>query len=222
MRIVRSVSQTVLYWGVLTLVRIVAWPLFRPRSVGRANVAAEGGLILAPNHRSYVDPFVVALALRRQVRPMAKAELFKGALGNVLQFAGLIPVKRGTVDRGALATAEAALRRGQIVLIFPEGTRGTGDAIESYLDGVAYLSSKTGVPVVSVGIAGAETSLSTTSKTIRPSKIHIQFGSPIAAPTSESGTVGRSQLGAHTQLLRQSLQSAYAAARSAITAGSAN
>jgi 1-acyl-sn-glycerol-3-phosphate acyltransferase len=206
-----------LYHGVIGVSTGLTWPLFRPRWIGRDNVPKSGGVILAANHRSYVDPLLIANACPRPIRPMAKDEIFGGIVGRVFKYGGVIPVRRGSADKAAIATALRALSDGDVVLIFPEGTRGQGDEITSVFDGLAYLSAKAQVPVIPVGIAGTETVLSKTDKTIKPSKVVVTFGAPVEPPAVAEGSSrhSRQELAAHTELLRVAVQDMYRAALAA-------
>ena len=83
-------------------------------------------MILASNHRSNMDPVLLASAVKRPVAFMAKAELFVGPLGWIMRWIGQFPVRRGGIDREALRRTDAVLARGSMLGLFPEGTRGTG------------------------------------------------------------------------------------------------
>ena len=113
--------------GLYAVVRVLAigvlrgW--FRVSFIGREHIPTEGPLIVAPNHKNFLDAFFVGLATRRKVRFMAKIELFKGPLGWLFLHLGAFPVRRGEADAAALATARRILADGGLVVIFPEGTR---------------------------------------------------------------------------------------------------
>ena len=124
------------------------------RSIGEEHIPAEGPVILAPNHVSYLDPPAIACALRRHIQPMAKEELFKGPLGWMLNSLGAFPVKRGEGDTEAIRKAIAVLEGGGIVLVFPEGTRGDGVTMGPFNRGVAMLARRTNATVVPIGVTG--------------------------------------------------------------------
>jgi 1-acyl-sn-glycerol-3-phosphate acyltransferase len=126
---------------------------------GAAHIPEEGPVILASNHISYLDPLTLAwVADRRQrrLRFLAKAELFeKRGLGSLLRAAHQIPVLRGSADAaGALGAAVDALRRGECVSVFPEGTISLDLEPMRGKSGTARLAQHTGVPVVPVGLWG--------------------------------------------------------------------
>jgi 1-acyl-sn-glycerol-3-phosphate acyltransferase len=97
---------------------------FRMQRVGREHLPRSGPLLLASNHRSFLDPFVIGTLVKRPVYYMAKRELFeKRWQAWALNALGAFPVDRGAGDRDAMETARAILARGDCVVVFPEGTR---------------------------------------------------------------------------------------------------
>ncbi|MHB1837595.1 MAG: lysophospholipid acyltransferase family protein, partial [Solirubrobacteraceae bacterium] len=128
---------------------------FRVRVIGTDRIPASGPVILAPNHKNFLDPFFIGIATRRPVRYMAKVEMFRGALGRLLLRLGAFPVRRGEADEEALETARAILTAGGVVVMFPEGTRVEQvDALGSPHHGAGRLAVATGAPIVPVAITG--------------------------------------------------------------------
>ncbi len=126
---------------------------------GLEHIPAAGGVILASNHTSYLDPLALAylgLQRKRRTRFLAKEELFaKKGLGGILRGSHQIPVQRGTADAaGSLVAAEDALRAGECVAVFPEGTISLDLEPMAGKTGTARLAAATGVPVVPVGMWG--------------------------------------------------------------------
>jgi len=122
---------------------------FRVRVSGLEHIPADGGVIVAPNHKNFLDPFFIGVVTRRHVRFMAKIELFKGPLGWLFLRLGAFPVRRGQSDAEALDTAAAILRSGGLVVVFPEGTRvEEPDALGAPRHGAGRLAVQTGVPIV--------------------------------------------------------------------------
>jgi 1-acyl-sn-glycerol-3-phosphate acyltransferase len=128
---------------------------FRVRVSGAEHIPAEGPVIIAPNHKNFLDAFFIGIATRRHVRYMAKVELFKGPLAWLFSRLGAFPVRRGEADAEALATARAILGSGGLVVVFPEGTRvEQPDALGSPHHGAGRLALETGAPIVPAAITG--------------------------------------------------------------------
>lgn len=120
---------------------------------GIENVPAEGPAILMINHIAFIDPFVVLNVLPRDIVPMAKIEVYNyPVVGIFPRLWGVIPVRREEVDRRAIQQSLEVLKAGEIVLVAPEGTR--GPALKEGKEGAAYLSSRSGAPIVPVAIDG--------------------------------------------------------------------
>src|SRR5215210_6183061 len=149
--------QPIVYW----LVRAVLQPFFhlyfRLSRIGREHVPADGPVIIAANHRSFLDPFIIATMARRPLYYVAKQELFRNRLqGWFLNALGAFPVARSAGDAEMVATAKAILERGDAVLMFPEGTRIRPGALARPKRGVGRLALETGAPVVPVAVIGTE------------------------------------------------------------------
>jgi 1-acyl-sn-glycerol-3-phosphate acyltransferase len=144
------------------LLRVLSYPyvlaLYRLRAQGLGNVPARGPVILAPNHFSAMDHWFVGLLLRRQVRFMAKSQLFNGPfLEFVLSHAGAFPVRRGQGDEDAIITAQTILRRGGVLVMYVEGGRSrSGEIGRRARSGIGRLALETGAPIVPVAIHGSE------------------------------------------------------------------
>lgn len=186
-----------------------AW--FRPVVRGRANIPATGAAILAPVHRSYVDFAFPGLLTDRKLFYMAKEELWKWDwFGRVLEGLGAFPVHRSGADRESVRRAEEVLRAGQLLVMFPEGARRSGDTVGELLEGVAFLSARTGAPIVPVGISGSERAMPKGSVFPRPYRVTVTIGAPLAPPEPEPGRrLARSQIHRLSASLRTSLQAAY-------------
>jgi 1-acyl-sn-glycerol-3-phosphate acyltransferase len=122
---------------------------------GRENLPASGGVVLVANHVSYWDPVVIACAISRKVHFMAKSELFNiPVVRYALRISGSFPVRRDISDRTAIRTAAKLLEEGQVVGVFPEGTRShSGELLKPNL-GAAMLAARAGVPMVPVAVIG--------------------------------------------------------------------
>ncbi|MGI8729733.1 MAG: 1-acylglycerol-3-phosphate O-acyltransferase [Solirubrobacteraceae bacterium] len=176
----RGVNPLV-YW----LSRAVLEPFFllyfRMRRIGRQHIPATGGLIIAANHRSFLDPFVIGTLVRRPVYFVAKRELFKRPLvAWWLSSLGAFPVDRGNGDRDAMDTARRILERGDCVVIFPEGTRTRPGGLDTPKRGVGRLALETGAPIVPVAIIGSESVRR--GWRIRPHQVRMRCGPPLRFP----------------------------------------
>jgi len=122
---------------------------------GASNLPMEGGLVLVANHVSYWDPVVVGCAINRRIHFMAKSELFDiPILSTIIRALGTFPVRRDKSDRTAIRTAIKLLEEGNVVGVFPEGTRShSGELLKPHL-GAAMLALKAGVPMLPVAVSG--------------------------------------------------------------------
>jgi 1-acyl-sn-glycerol-3-phosphate acyltransferase len=184
---------------------------FRPKVVGKEHVPAAGPVILAPVHRSFADFGFTALCTRRKLFFMAKDSLWEHkALGRLLLYLGVFPVHRESADREALQRAEEILKLGQCLVLFPEGTRREGPVIEDLMEGAAFLSARTGAPIVPIGIGGSDLSMPKGSAIPKPFTIQVVIGPGIPPPArTGGGRVSRSAVHAATEGLVGKLQAVY-------------
>jgi 1-acyl-sn-glycerol-3-phosphate acyltransferase len=173
---------------VYLLVRALLQPFFhvyfRMARIGREHIPAKGPVIIAANHRSFLDPFVIGTMARRPMYYMAKKELFRRRwLAWILNALGAFPIDRGAADADSIETARAILARGDIVLIFPEGTRIRPGSLGKPKRGVGRLALETGAPVVPVAVIGTEAVRR--GWRIRPHKVRIRAGRPLRFPEVE-------------------------------------
>jgi 1-acyl-sn-glycerol-3-phosphate acyltransferase len=163
---------------------------FRIRVEGAEHLPAHGPVILASNHRSNVDPVLLAAAVGRPVAFMAKAELFVWPLGWILRWIGQFPVQRGGIDREALRRTSAVLARGGVLGLFPEGTRGDG-SFASVHPGLAYILLRERCPVLPVAILGTERVRRRFGWLPFASPVRIVIGPPIDLPASAADRSAR-------------------------------
>ncbi len=151
------------------------------RRLHRDRIPARGPVILASNHRSFLDPFLIACLVRRPVYFVAKRELFAVApIAWVLGALGAFPIERGRNDAEAMATAREILERGDIVVIFPEGTRVRPGPLGTPRRGVGRLTLQTGAPVVPVAVIGTEDVRR--GVVFRPRRVTLSCGGPLRFP----------------------------------------
>jgi len=124
---------------------------------GADHMPKHGPLIVASNHLHNFDPVVIGIALHRNLRPMSKKELWKTRFsGFVVEFYGAFRVNRGKPDRAALRFAEELLKQGEVLFMFPEGSRSTSGKIEHVLPGAAFVAVRTGALILPVGVSGTQ------------------------------------------------------------------
>lgn len=169
------------------LARVLLQPLFllylRLSRLGREHARVEGPLLVAANHRSFLDPFVIATMLpwRRPLHYVAKVELFeKRWQAWILSRLGAFPVHRGQADAEAMATARGILGRGGAVCIFPEGTRIRSGSLGSPKRGAGRLALETGASVLPVAVLGTERVRR--GWRIRPRKVKLRAGRAMTFP----------------------------------------
>jgi len=165
-----------------SFIAAATWPLlrfgYRLRARGIENLPAEGGFVLACNHVSSFDPWPLGMPLwpKRQLRFMAKSELYWWPLPIVLNGAGAFPVKRGQRDTQAIETAVDLVRAGNVVAMFPEGTRRTKGLVKKFearpRSGAARIALEGGVPLVPAAVAG-------TDGLTRFSALRVAYGPPV-------------------------------------------
>ena len=174
-----------LFWPLAAFFWLLFRLIFRLRVSGVENVPA-GGAIIAPNHQSFFDIPLVAMVLAfhgRRTHFMAKSELFRNPvfawiIRNLVAF----PVRRGAPDRTAIRYAIDRLKQGELVVIFPEGTRSKTGQLKEAEAGLSLIAAKAAVPVVPVGIGGTRRMFS--KEQFFP-RVTICFGTPIADPATE-------------------------------------
>jgi 1-acyl-sn-glycerol-3-phosphate acyltransferase len=151
--------------------------LFRLRATGREHLPRKGGYVLSANHVSNFDPWPLGLPLfPRQLRFMAKIELFRSPLWPILKGAGAFQVRRGEGDEEAIRTAVQLAREGEVVVIFPEGTRREKGLVKKFQarphTGAARVALEARVPLIPAGIAG-------TDNIRRLGPLRVAYGPPV-------------------------------------------
>lgn len=181
---------------------------FRVRASSTEHVPASGPYILAPVHRSNLDFALVLVCSKRRLRYLAKDSLWKGGgfWAKVFTALGGIPVARGTADREALRTCVEVIEAGEPLVIFPEGTRQLGPEVQELFDGPAFVQSRTGVPIVPVGIGGSEAAMPKGAKFIKPHKVTVVVGPALPFEEHEGSKAKRAAIRARTAELHTVLQ----------------
>jgi 1-acyl-sn-glycerol-3-phosphate acyltransferase len=211
--LVLNPDKTLTYRICAKIVGLLAAVMFHPVVEGGENIPLEGPVIIAPIHRSNVD-FAFSLFISpRKVFFMAKEGVFHPKpFGALLTRLGAFPVNRATTDRESMRLSEEVLRRGQALVVFPEGTRKEGMTVEPLQDGAMFLAARTKAKIVPVGIAGSEKAMPVGAKLPRFTRIHIVVGHPIDPPSGD-GRISRSEISAKSEELRKELEAVYAESR---------
>jgi 1-acyl-sn-glycerol-3-phosphate acyltransferase len=177
-------------WAMYSVARAFLLPFFliylRLSRKGREYGRVKGGVIVAANHRSFLDPFVVGASLpwRRPMNYMAKVELFERRWqGWVLSRLGAFPVRRGESDEDAMLTARMIAERGGAVCLFPEGTRIRRGTLANPKRGVGRLALQTGAVVIPTAVLGTEHVRR--GWRIRPRKVKVRLGPAMTFPRAE-------------------------------------
>jgi 1-acyl-sn-glycerol-3-phosphate acyltransferase len=179
----------------------VLYGLYRLRARGKENLPA-GGFVLACNHVSSFDPWVLGMPLwpKRFLRFMAKSELYWPPLKYVLDGAGAFPVRRGQRDVQAIETAVQLARDGHVVAMFPEGTRRTKGLVKRFearpRSGAARIALEAGVPLVPAAVQG-------TDKLLRLGRLTVAYGSPVEIDDLRGGDVAETAHEATERLMER-------------------
>lgn len=185
---------------VYSAIAALSWPvvriLFRYRASGQEHLPREGGYVLAAGHVSNLDPWPLGLALwpGRFLRFMAKSELFWFPLGALVAACGAFKVHRGHADRDAIATAVRLAREGNVIAMFPEGTRRRKGLRKKFVahahTGAARIAIEAGVPLVPAGIKG-------TNGLRRLEPWRVRYGEPVEVSDDPAETTERLMAAIH-------------------------
>ena len=166
------------------LVRSLGWLLFRLRLRGIDRFPESGGALVCSNHQSYLDPVLLGALCDRRMNYLARENLFNSRFfGHLIRFYDAIPVRRDGMSITGLKETLRRLKRGEMVVIFPEGTRTEDGSMGSLKSGFCMLARKANVPLVPVGIAGAFEVWPKGQKLPGLSRVCLEAGEPIPAST---------------------------------------
>jgi 1-acyl-sn-glycerol-3-phosphate acyltransferase len=180
---------SVVYRFVAYLSQPLRW-LYRLEAHGQEHLPKQGGFVLAANHVSNFDPWPLGLPLfpAHYLRFMGKSELFWWPLSSVIEAAGAFKVRRGEGDAAAMATAVELVRRGEVVVMFPEGTRQKKGLVKKHQPrshtGAARIARDANAPLVPAAIKG-------TDRLTRLGKLKVVYGEPVQATDDLQGTTDR-------------------------------
>jgi 1-acyl-sn-glycerol-3-phosphate acyltransferase len=184
------------------LTSLYAYTFLRARAISSEKAPGSGAVILAPNHFSFMDHFLMGCYIRRKVRFMAKSQLFKpGPMQFIYTHGGVFPVRRGARDEEMFITAETILARGGAITMYCEGGRSrTGKVAEQAKRGIGRLALETGAPVVPIAIHGS--SRIRNWKRLQFPKTTVQYGDPLRWEPVEHPTPEQQQAVADEVLLQ--------------------
>lgn len=161
------------------IVTILLKILFGFKVKGRENIPSRGGVIVACNHLSFLDPPAIGAAIPRQAHYMAKDDLFSFPVwGSFLRFVNAFSVHREGFDRRAIKQAVEFLRHGKVLILFPEGTRSVSGELLPPLPGVGMIAWEGKAVVVPAYIRGSGKALPPGAKFIKFHKVEVAFGKP--------------------------------------------
>lgn len=174
------VHKTPTYRFLRWLVNVIGVVYFRRRIEARERVPAEGPLVFAANHQSYLDIPLIAQSTDRHVCFVARRSLAdSSALGWVMAQCGAVLVRRGESDRSAVRDMIGHLERGDSLAIFPEGTRTRDGRVGEFQRGALLVARKAGVPIVPVGIRGTFDAWPRGGGFPRRKRLALRFGDPV-------------------------------------------
>lgn len=144
---------------------------YRVKVHGRENIPEEEGVLLCSNHIHYLDPPLVGCFLKRETRFMAKAELFEAPiLKHLIPKLGAFPINRGKSDRKAMRTGLKLLKEGEMVGVFPEGTRSKNGELKEGLAGVGFFALRSDAKIIPCAVIGPYKLFKT---------VHVIYGKPL-------------------------------------------
>ncbi len=177
----RSLLKRLGYNATQALARLTATSLCRMRVVGRQHIPKTGGGLVCANHQSFLDPILVGLAVDRRMNFLARDTLFQNSLlKRVMEFFDTIPIDREGSGMQGLKETLRRLKREELVLIFPEGTRTRDGELLRFKPGFCAVARRSQQPLIPIGCEGAFQAWPRTSPWPRPTTIAIAIGEPIS------------------------------------------
>lgn len=165
------------YWIAKTLFELFFKIAMGLRIYGIENVPPKGAFILASNHASYLDPPLLAVGCPRTLHFMARHSLFDNRVFSILlKTLNVFPVRRGQADMGALKEAIKFLKKGEGLVIFPEGTRSITGEIQRGKRGIGYLAVAGEVPILPVYVKGTADALPRGARALKKARVSVYFG----------------------------------------------
>ena len=175
------------YRAVQSVTRALMAIGFQARCWGRENYPATGGALICANHQSFLDPMLIGNSSSRPMNYLARKTLFRfGPLGWLLDFVNTIPVEREGFGVGGIRETLKRLKRGEMVLLFPEGTRSTDGEIQLFKQGLATLARRSRVALVPVGVDGAYDAWPRSERFPQLGRVRVVVGKPLSPELVET------------------------------------
>jgi len=154
--------------------------VYRVRFTGQENIPTSGGVLVVSNHQSHLDPMLVGTGIRRQMNFVARRTLFRfGPFGWLIHSVNAFPIDRDGFGLGGIKESLRRLKRGEMVLIFPEGTRSADGEIAPFRPGFTALAVRSGAAILPVAVDGAFQAWPRSKKFPGPGRIRVHYGKPI-------------------------------------------
>jgi len=170
--------MNILYWLCVTLARITGKVMFSLKVEGQENMvlSGEGGTIIAANHQSFLDPPLIAAASKGEIHFLARDTLFKGWFGWLIKTVNAVPINQSGADLASLKTIIGEVKKGNRVLVFPEGTRTKNGELQDAAAGIGMIVAKSKAIVQPVYIDGAFEAWPRNEKKPKRHPVKITFG----------------------------------------------
>jgi 1-acyl-sn-glycerol-3-phosphate acyltransferase len=176
----RSLLSRIWYCLLHRSLQLAAVLAYRVRYLGRENIPASGGVLVVSNHQSHLDPPLVGIGCRRQMNYLARETLFRFAPFRwLISSVNSIPIDRDGIGLGGIKEALRRLKRGEMVLIFPEGTRTRDGKIARFRPGFTALAVRSGAAILPVALDGAFQAYPRSRKFPGPGRIRVCYGPPM-------------------------------------------
>jgi 1-acyl-sn-glycerol-3-phosphate acyltransferase len=190
------------YFAANATMKALLIALTRWRVDGKENVPRSGPLIIVSNHLSLIDPPLLGASIPRRICFMAKQELFESLFARTVVVSyGAFPVRRGQLDRQAVRSALKALQNGWVLGMFPEGKRSPDTQLQPAQAGASLIASRSGVPILPVGISGTE-HIQGVRFILRRPRVTVTIGRPFSLPSIE-GRSTRNRLAQHSDIIME-------------------
>ncbi|MDE0735859.1 MAG: lysophospholipid acyltransferase family protein [Pirellulaceae bacterium] len=183
----RTWFKRVGYCVLQSLTRCLAITTFQVRCWGRENFPRTGGALVCSNHQSFLDPVVIGNSSSRPINYLARKSLFQfGPLGWLLDFVNTIPVEREGFGVGGIRETLRRLKRGEMVLLFPEGTRCNDGHIQPFKQGFSAIARRSRAALVPVGVDGAYDAWPRSERLPQFQQVRVVVGEPISPELVQS------------------------------------